>query len=83
LPTATARLQADITHNIGQIPELSQIALEYQRLRRISGESHGTDPQLAERFELLQAKVERATLASELTEISHFITGKGEQNESE
>lgn len=28
LPTATARLQADITHSISQIPELSHIELE-------------------------------------------------------
>ena len=44
LPTAAARLQADITHNIGQIPELSQIELEYQRLKLISGECQRADP---------------------------------------
>ena len=83
LPTATARLQADITHSIGQVPELSHIELEYQRLKRISGESQGTDPQLTERFNLLQAKIAKVGLANELKEVSNLLTGKEDQNESD
>ncbi len=83
LPTATARLQADITHSIGQVPELSHIELEYQRLKLISGESQGTDPQLTERFNLLQAKIAKVGLVNELKEVSNLLTGKEDQNESD
>lgn len=83
LPTATARLQADITHSIGQVPELSHIELEYQRLKRISGENQGTDPQLTERFNLLQAKIAKVGLVNELKEVSNLLTGKEDQNESD
>ncbi len=83
LPTATARLQADITHSIGQVPELSHIELEYQRLKLISGESQGTDPQLTERFNLLQAKIAKVGLVNELKEVSNLLIGKEDQNESD
>lgn len=83
LPTAVSRLQADVTHNIGQIPEFSQIELEFQRLKRISGECQGTDPQLAERFNLLQAKIEKVSLVNELSDVSNFITAKENKNETE
>ena len=82
LPTATAKLQADITHNIGQVPELSHIELEYQRLKRISGESQWTDSQLTERFNLLQAKIAKVSLVNELNEVSNLLTDKEDQNES-
>jgi transposase len=83
LPTAAARLQADITHNIGQVPELSQIELEYQRLKRISGECQSTDTQIKERFNLLEAKFKKVSFINELNEISNLINVKENKNESE
>jgi len=83
LPIATPRLQADITHSIGQVPELSQIELEFQRLKLISGENQGTNPQLMERLNLLQTKIVKAGLVNELQEVSTLITGKEDQNEPE
>ncbi len=46
LPTATSRLQADFTHNIGQIPDFPQMQAELERLRQINGDAQGTDPDL-------------------------------------
>lgn len=83
LPTAAARLQADITHNIGQIPDLSQIELEYQRLKRISGECQNTDTQIKERFNLLEAKFKKVSFINELNEISNLINVKEKKNVSE
>ena len=83
LPIATQRMQADITHSIGQIPELPQIELEFQRLKHISGENQGTNPQLTERLNLLQTKIVKASLVNELQEVSNLITGKEDQNEPE
>jgi transposase len=83
LPIAAQRLQADFTHNIGQIPDFAQMQEEVQRLRQITGETQGTDPQLTEHLNQIEIQVVKAKLASQIENISKIVESKEIQNESD
>ncbi len=82
LPTATPRLQADFTHNIGQIPDFSQMQAEVQRLRQITGETQGTDPQLTEQLNEIETQLGKVRLVSQIEKISNVIESGEIKNES-
>lgn len=64
LPTATQRLEADLTHHVGELPSLTDLQTEIERLKLVDGgASSGVD--LAE----IEHVVERATLASRVKDI--------------
>ncbi|GAG47337.1 unnamed protein product, partial [marine sediment metagenome] len=83
LPTATSKLQADFTHNIGQIPDFSEMQAEVQRLRQIAGETKGTDPELTEQFSEIEDQLGRVKLADKIESISNIVENKEVQNESD
>ena len=83
LPTATPRLQADLTHNIGQIPDFSQIQAEVQRLRQITGETQGTDPQLTEQLNQIETELVKVKLVNQIENISNIVESREIQNESD
>jgi len=83
LPTATSKLQADFTHNIGQIPDFAQIQAEVQRLRRITGETQGTDPQLTEQLNHIETQLVKVKLVNQVENISNIVESKEIQNESD
>ena len=80
LPTATARLQADITHSIGQIPELPQLDMEAQRLMQLTGEIQGTDPRLTEQLTEIRTQILKVQLADKIQTISKVFEEKGEHD---
>ena len=80
LPTATARLQADITHSIGQIPELPQLDMEAQRLMQLTGEIQGTDPRLTEQLTEIRTQIVKVQLANKIQTISKVLEEKGEHD---
>jgi hypothetical protein len=82
LPTATSRLQADFTHNIGQIPDFAQIQAEVQRLRQITGETQGTDPQLTEQLNQIETELVKVKLVNQIENISNIAESKEIQNEA-
>ncbi len=83
LPTATARLQADITHSIGQIPELPQLDMEAQRLMQLTGEIQGTDPRLTEQLTEIRTQIVKVQLADKIQTISKVFEEKeGHDHES-
>ncbi len=82
LPTATTRLQADFTHNIGQIPDFSQMQAEVQRLRQITGETQGTDPQLTEQLNQIETELVKVKLVNKIENISNIVESGEIQNES-
>jgi len=82
LPTATPRLQADFTHNIGQIPDFSQMQAEVQRLRQITGETQGTDPQLTEQLNQIETELVKVKLVNQIENISNIVESREIQNES-
>lgn len=83
LPTATSRLQADFTHNIGQLPGIADMQEEVQRLRQIAGESQGADSQLSEQLNQIETQLEKVELASQIEDISKVVEGREIQNESD
>jgi len=83
LPIATARLQADITHNIGQIPDFSQMQAEVQRLKQITGETQGTDSEVIEQLNQIETQLGKAKLANQIENISNIVESKDIQNESD
>jgi transposase len=82
LPTATPRLQADFTHNIGQIPDFAQIQAEVQRLRQITGETQGADPQLTEQLNQIETELGKVRLVNQIEKISNIVESREIQNES-
>ena len=83
LPTATSKLQADFTHSIGQIPDFAQIQAEVQRLRRITGETQGTDPQLTEQLNQIETQLVKVELVNQIENISNIVESREIQNESD
>jgi hypothetical protein len=83
LPMATARLQADLTHHVGQIPDLPQIEEELQRLKQITGEIKGTDPQLTEQLNQIETQLVKVKLVNQIENVSNIIESKEIQNESD
>jgi len=83
LPMATSRLQADFTHNIGQIPDFAQMQTEVQRLRQITGETQGTDPQLTEQLNQIETQLVKVKLVNQIENISNIVESREIQNESD
>jgi len=83
LPTATAKLQADFTHSIGQFPDFAQMQAEVQRLRQITGETQGTDPQLTEQLNQIETQLVKAKLLNQIENISNLVESRDIQNESD
>ena len=79
LPIATPRLQADFTHSIGQIPDVSQLQTELQKLRRIQG----NDPQLTEQLDQIETQLVKVGLASQIENMSKIVESREIQNESD
>ncbi len=83
LPTATSKLQADFTHNIGQIPDFAQMQAEVQRLRQITGETQGTDSEVIEQLNQIETQLGKAKLANQIENISNIVESKEVQNKSD
>jgi len=83
LPIATARLQADITHNIGEIPALTQMLAEVQRLKQITGETQGTDSEVIEQLNEIEDQLSKVKLLNQIEKISNVVESKEVQNESD
>ena len=79
LPMATARLQADLTHHVGQIPDLSQMQTEVQRLKEIQG----ADPTVKEQLNEIETQLVKAKLVDKIDNVSNIIESKGDQNEQD
>lgn len=83
LPTAAAKLQADFTHTIGQIPDFAQMEAEVQRLRQITGETQRTDPQLTEQLNQIETQLVKVNLAGQIENISNLVESREIQDESD
>lgn len=79
LPMATARLQADLTHHVGQIPDLSQMQEEVQRLKEIQG----ADPRVIEQLDGIETQLEKVKLADQIENLSKIVESREIQNESD
>jgi hypothetical protein len=79
LPMATTRLQADLTHHVGQIPDLPQMQEEVQRLKEIQG----ADPTVKEQLNEIETQLVKVKLADQIENISNIVESKETQDESD
>ena len=79
LPMATTRLQADLTHHVGQIPDLSQMQEEVQRLKEIQGADRTVKEQLNE----IETQLVKVQLVDQIENISNIVESKEIQNEQD
>lgn len=75
LPMAAQKMEADLVHHVGEVPDFSQLRSEIKRLKQIhlralpdSGESG--NPEVVERLAKLEREITRASLASEIDDLS-------------
>ncbi len=87
LPIAAQRMEADLTHHLGETPDFGQLLTETERLRLItqqalpSGDGEAADGgELVERLTHLQEQISRARLASEVDSLSSEIDADGQWN---
>jgi hypothetical protein len=81
LPTAAARLQAAVTHNMEQIPELPQLDMETERLMQLTTEIQGTDPRIVEQLSTIRTQIITVQLADRIQTISKVLEeNKGESD---
>lgn len=67
LPTAAQKVEADLTHYVGQVPDFSTLEAEVQRISRICQDSSGdVPPQVA----LLERQIVQADLATQVDELA-------------
>ena len=62
LPTAAQRLDADVTHHLGSIPEYEQIAMEIEHLGTVA-QAH-PDPSARQEVQVLKDQLTRASLGA-------------------
>lgn len=84
LPTAAQKLEADLTHHIGEAPDFEELQAETRRLIHITQlalpgaqEGETADPEVAKRLTKLEEEITRANLASEIEELSSTIDPEG------
>ncbi len=62
LPTATQKVETDLTHHVGELPSLTDLQAEIERLARVPGGDHAS-------FKEVEQVVARAALASRVKDI--------------
>jgi len=68
LPTATQKLEADLTHHVGELPSLGDLQAEIERLKSVQG-GIGADADPSQFIDVEQV-IERAALASRVKDLS-------------
>lgn len=82
LPTATRKLEADLIHHAGSLPEFSAIEAEVSRLKDVFQELPGSEA--GERMADLERTLDRARLATEVEALSSDLEHRDEnRNEIE
>jgi transposase len=80
LPTATQKLEADLTHHAGALPEFGVLEAEVLRLKEVSQQLPGGNA--GERVAQLEQTIGRARLATEIETLSSDLESEGEIDES-
>jgi hypothetical protein len=77
LPTAAQKVEADLVHHVGEVPNYGELLAEAQRLKQIhqhalpvSEEGQSGSTEIVERLAKLESEITRASLASEIEDLS-------------
>lgn len=81
LPTAAQRIEADLTHHVGEVPDSLTLRTEVRRLKEICQRSGDESPEISRTLYLLEGQIERADLASQIDEVSSVIIENGVTND--
>lgn len=73
LPTATQKVEADLTHHVGEVPDLEDLHVEVRRLIKIHHETGEPDPNTKEQLVLLERQIAQADLATRVDQVSSQI----------
>lgn len=81
LPTAAQKVEADLTHHMGQLPDLGALQTEVQRVRQICLDAEGTVPPDVARLERQIIQADLASQVDELTSNVEREDDKGDEDE--
>lgn len=81
LPTATQRVEADLTHHLGEVPDFATMQAEVRRLKAISHQEGQDGPEAARQLGQLEHQIAQADLASRVDAVSSAIHANGVAND--
>ena len=74
LPTAAQKVEADLTHHVGDVPDFGATRAEVVRLKEICQQHPDRDPEVVQRVLQLERHVAEADLATQVENVSGQIT---------
>ncbi|MCP4594581.1 MAG: hypothetical protein GY842_27945 [bacterium] len=77
LPTAAQKVEADLTHHLGEVPDLAMLQGEVRRLRQICPVDGENAPDTIRQLSLLEQQITQADLASRVEVISSTLNDRG------
>ena len=81
LPTAAQKVEADLTHHVGEVPDFATMQAEVRRLRQIYPVDGENAPDTIRQLGLLEQQITRADLASRVDAISSTLDNTGVAND--
>lgn len=81
LPTAAQKVEADLTHHLGEVPDLATTQAETRRLQKICNEAGEDGTAAAQQLGLLGQQITQAKLASQVDAISSTMHDKEVAND--
>ncbi len=80
LPTAAQKVEADLTHHVGEVPDFQVMHAEVQRIKQICQDSDGeVPPDVA----VLESQIVQAGLASRVDELSARVEREDEKGDDD
>jgi hypothetical protein len=81
LPTAAQKVEADLTHHVGEVPDFATMQVEVRRLRQICHQTGEDAPEATQQLRLLEHQITRADMASRVDAISATMGDQGVSND--
>lgn len=79
LPTASQKVEADLTHHLGELPDIDELQVELQRLRLVSQGLSSSDPQIAQQIAQVDAELKRASVVVQVGRLSAAISAQSDE----
>jgi hypothetical protein len=76
LPTAAQKVEADLTHHVGDVPDFVAMRAEVKRLQQVCQHTSDDGPNSARQLVLLEHQIVQADLASRVEQIAGEIGDK-------
>ncbi len=83
LPTAAQKVEAELTHHVGNAPDFAAMQTEVRRLRQVYPHTSEDDPESAKQLDLLEQQIVQADLAGRVEQMSGKIAAQEEEGRDE